>query len=102
MREFNSQHSPIIAGELFLPELFLPEETADQLIIDGKIGSAGYMIQHPCGIASYQGKSSRAQRLCAWPRLVEQPPEAFRCLMNNSVVAIMFCSVRVGGLIPIV
>jgi hypothetical protein len=60
VREFNSQHSPIIAGELFLPELFLPEETADQLIIDGKIGSAGYMIQHPCGIASYQGKSSRA------------------------------------------
>jgi Alpha/beta hydrolase family len=57
VREFNSQRSPIIAGELFLPELFLPEETADQLIIDGKIGSAGYMIQHPCGIASYQGRA---------------------------------------------
>jgi hypothetical protein len=41
--ECNSEHSQIIAGELFLAE-----EAANQPIINGKIGPAGYMIQHPC------------------------------------------------------
>jgi len=82
--------------------LLLAEEAADQVIINGKIGPAGYMIQHPCEILSYQRESSGTQLLRAWRGIVEHPPEAFGCLVNDSVVAIMFCSVRISGPVPIV